>query len=144
MFDKGNDQDYNIAAVQQLNATALSTLDSETALGAGDEMGKPESLGQFEQLVLTAVYLLHGQGYTVTITEKVDELAGRRVLIGGVFTSLGRLQTRGLVSSRLSTPTKERGGKAKRYFKITPAGERALAQAKASAQQLLDALGDLA
>ena len=107
-------------------------------------MERTESLGQFEQLVLTAVYLLRGQGYTVNITEKVDELAGRRVLIGGVFTALGRLQNRGLVTSRLTTPTKERGGKAKRYFKITPAGERALAQAKASAQQLLDALGDLA
>ena len=144
MFDKAQDEYYNIIAVQQMNATALSTSDSETAFGADDEMEKPETLGQFELLVLTAVYLLRGQGYTVNITEKVDELAGRRVLIGGVFTSLGRLQTRGLVSSRLSTPTKERGGKAKRYFKITPAGERALAQAKAAAQQLLDALGGLA
>src|SRR5947209_3272427 len=144
MFDKGSDQYYNISVVQQMNDTALSTSDGDTALEADDEMEKPESLGQFEQLVLTAVYLLRGQGYTVNITEKVDELAGRRVLIGGVFTSLGRLQTRGMVSSRLSTPTKERGGKAKRYFKITPAGERSLAHAKASAQQLLDALGDLA
>ena len=135
MFDKELNEDYNFIAVQRDDVTALS-------IGAG--MERTASLGQFEQLVLTAVYLLHGQGYTVNITEKVDELAGRRVLIGGVFTALGRLQNRGLVTSRLSNPTKERGGKAKRYFKITPAGERALSQAKASAQQLLDALGDLA
>src|SRR5690349_14566536 len=114
MFDKELDQYYNISVDHRTNATTMLP-------GAGDEMEKPETLGQFELLVLTAVYLLHGQGYTVNITEKVDELAGRRVLIGGVFTSLGRLQTRGLVSSKLSTPTKERGGKAKRYFKITAA-----------------------
>ena len=107
-------------------------------------MEKTETLGQFEQFVLTAVYLLNGEGYTINVMEKVEELSGRRALIGAIYISLDRLHRKGLVSSRISKPTKARAGKARRVFKVTPAGELALVQAKASAKQLFDALGDLA
>lgn len=107
-------------------------------------MNKPESLGQFEQLVLTAAYLLRGEGYSVNITDKVNEMAPKRVMLGAVYVSLDRLESRGLVSSWFADPTPERGGKAKRYFKVTPAGESALGQMRATAQLLIDALGDLA
>jgi DNA-binding PadR family transcriptional regulator len=102
-----------------------------------------ESLGPFEIRVLTATYLLGGKGYSVTITDKVNEMSPKRVLLGAVYVSLDRLQSRGLVASWFSEPTSERGGKSRRYFKVTPAGERALAQAKASAQLWLEALGEL-
>lgn len=106
-------------------------------------MEKVETLGQFEQLVLTAAYLLQGKGYSVNITDKVIELAGKRVMLGAVYVSLDRLESRGLLTSWRSDPTPQRGGKSKRFFKVTPAGERALSQARATAEVLLDALGDL-
>jgi DNA-binding PadR family transcriptional regulator len=106
-------------------------------------MNKVESLGQFEQLVLTAAYLLRGEGYSVNITDKVNEMSSRPVMLGAVYVSLGRLESRGLVSSWFAEPTPTRGGKAKRYFKVTSAGESALAQLRATSQLLIDALADL-
>ena len=107
-------------------------------------MDKTVSLGQFEQLVLTAAYLLGGKGYSVTIQAKVNEMSPKPVMLGAVFISLDRLEGRGLVSSRFTDPTPERGGKSKRIFKVTLEGERALAQARATAAVLLDALEDFA
>ncbi len=56
-----------------------------------------ESLPEFDQMVLTAVFLLHGEGYAVNIAERVSDMAGKRVLLGSVFISLDRLQRLGLV-----------------------------------------------
>ena len=107
-------------------------------------METTESLGQFEQLVLTAAYLLRGEGYSVTITDKVAEMSAKRVMLGAVYVSLDRLERRGLLTSWFGERRPGRGGgKARRYFKITPAGERALAQTKATAKLLIDALGEL-
>src|SRR5437016_11755091 len=60
-----------------------------------------ESLAPLDQLVLTAIYLLHGEGYSVNITEKISDMSGARVLLGATFMSLSRLESLGLVSSRL-------------------------------------------
>ena len=71
MFDKELNEDYNCVAVQRNDATALS-------IGAGNNMERTESLGQFEQIVLTAVYVLRGQGYTVKVRGPGQESPGRR------------------------------------------------------------------
>jgi PadR family transcriptional regulator PadR len=105
---------------------------------------KFETLGQFEQLVLTATYLLRGEGYSVPIWDKVSELSEKRVMLGAVFVSLDRLQRKGLVTSWFGEATATRGGKAKRFFKVTDAGERALSHMKATAARLIDVLRDLA
>jgi DNA-binding MarR family transcriptional regulator len=85
-----------------------------------------ESLTSFDQLVLTAAYLLRGQGYPVNVTEKVGEMSGTRALLGSVLVSLDRLESKYLISSREI----EEEGKTRRYFTVTLHGEQALAHAK--------------
>jgi PadR family transcriptional regulator, regulatory protein PadR len=100
---------------------------------------KVESLGQFEQLVLTAVLALQEDAYGVTIHEKVEELAQpKAVSLGAIYVTLDRLEDKGLVSSWLSDPTPERGGRAKRFYRLEAQGERALRDAAIAAKRLWD------
>jgi len=62
--------------------------------------------------------------YGVPIARVIEEGTGREVGIGSVYAALERLQQKGLVDSRLGAPTPERGGRAKRYFRVTAAGLR--------------------
>jgi PadR family transcriptional regulator, regulatory protein PadR len=104
-------------------------------------MAKPISIGQFEQLVLTAVLSLKEDAYGVTIHEKVAELARpKSVSLGAVYVTLDRLEDKGLVSSWLSEPTAERGGRAKRCYRMEALGERALQESTATAQRIFEAL----
>jgi len=103
-----------------------------------------ETLGQFEQLVLTTVYMLNGQGYTVTICDEVNKMTQpKRVMVGTVHVSLVRMLGKGLLSSHFANPTARRGGKAKRYFQVTAEGERALRHAMATAKLMSDRLDGL-
>ncbi len=104
-------------------------------------MAKPDSIGQFEQLVLTAVLSLKEDAYGVTIHEKVGELARpKSISLGAVYVTLDRLEDKGLVSSWLSEPRAERGGRAKRCYRMEALGERALQESAATAKRILDAL----
>jgi PadR family transcriptional regulator PadR len=90
-------------------------------------MARPDSLGQFEQLVLTAILTLRDEAYGVTIHSKVQELARpKAVSLGAVYVTLDRLEDKGMVASWLSDPTPERGGRAKRCYRLEALGERAL------------------
>jgi DNA-binding PadR family transcriptional regulator len=84
-------------------------------------------LGEFEQLVLLAVVRLDDNAYGATIRGELLERAGRDVSPGAIFTTLERLEARGLVTSRYGEPTPERGGRRKRYYSLRPEGRRALA-----------------
>jgi len=84
-------------------------------------------LGEFEQLVLFAV-LQQDEPYGVTIRDVIEERTGRRASAGSVYTTLERLEARGLVSSHWGEPTAERGGKRKRFYRVKPAGREALAK----------------
>ena len=102
-------------------------------------MAKTESLGQFEQLVLTAVLSLGENAYGVTIHAKVEQLARPKgVLLGAVYVTLDRLEEKGLLSSRLTDPTPERGGRAKRCYRLEAAGERALQESAITARRMWD------
>jgi PadR family transcriptional regulator PadR len=104
-------------------------------------MAKHDSIGQFEQLVLTAVLSLREDAYGVTIHEKVGELARpKAVSLGAVYVTLDRLEDKGLVSSWLSEPTAERGGRAKRCYRLEALGERALQESAATAKRIWDTL----
>ena len=81
-------------------------------------------LGNFELMVLLAVIRLDNGAYGVTITRALEVGAAREVAIGSVYAALDRLQGKGLVTSRLGEPTPERGGRAKRYFRVTASGVR--------------------
>jgi len=103
-----------------------------------------ERLSDFDQLVLTAIYLLHGDGYSVNITDKVSEMSGESVLLGSTFGSLTRLQKRGLIRARMADPQTEPEHQGRRYFTATLSGERALAEARETSKIVADFLGDFA
>ena len=102
------------------------------------------SLGQFEQLVLTAIVGLRDEAYGVTIHERVQKLAApRSVALGAVYVTLDRLEDKGLVTSWHTDPTPERGGRAKRCFQIEALGERALKEAADTARRMQDVLTEV-
>jgi len=104
-------------------------------------MAKPDSLGQFEQLVLTAILTLHDEAYGVTIHSKVAELARPKAAsLGAVYVTLDRLEDKGLVASWLSDPTPERGGRARRYYRLQALGEQALEESAATAKRIWDSI----
>jgi PadR family transcriptional regulator PadR len=104
-------------------------------------MAKPDSIGQFEQLVLTAILSLKEDAYGVTVHEKVGELVRpKSVSLGAIYVTLDRLEDKGLISSWLSEPTAERGGRAKRCYRMEALGERALQESAATAMRIIDSL----
>ena len=82
-------------------------------------------LGEFEQLVLFAVLQLD-DAYGARIRQEIERRTGRAVSAGAVYTTLERLEARGLLTSSWGEPTPERGGKRKRYYALRPAGRQAL------------------
>ena len=102
-------------------------------------MTQIDSLGQFEQLVLSAIVALGDKAYAVTIHEKVEDLAQpKSVSSGAVYITLDRLEDKGLVRSWLADPTPERGGRRKRYYQLQAAGERALEESLKAALRMVD------
>ena len=100
-------------------------------------MPRSDSLGQFEQLVLTAIVTLGDDAYGVTIHKKVHQLASSKsVTLGAVYVALDRLHEKGFVTSRLSEPTAARGGRAKRCYRLEVPGERALKESLATARRM--------
>jgi DNA-binding PadR family transcriptional regulator len=107
-------------------------------------MAKPESLGQFEQLVLTAILSLREDAYGVTIHSKVEELARpKAVSLGAVYVTLDRVEDKGFVTSWLSDPTPERGGRAKRCYRLEALGERALEESAVTAKRVWDSIVEI-
>ena len=98
------------------------------------------NLGEFEQLILLAILRLGDEAYGVTIRAELSEKAGRNVAPGALFTALDRLETKGLLTSRMGDPTPQRGGRAKRYVTVTAEGRRALVRALQAYERLLDGL----
>jgi PadR family transcriptional regulator, regulatory protein PadR len=104
-------------------------------------MADPESLGVFEQLILTSILALWDNAYGVTIRAKVQQLSHpKSVSLGAVYVTLDRLEEKGLVTSWLSDPTRERGGRAKRCYRLEPLGEGALEAAAVTAKRMFDSI----
>jgi PadR family transcriptional regulator, regulatory protein PadR len=87
-----------------------------------------DTIGEFEQLVMLAVLRLDDDAYGTTIREELRSRADRDVSPGAVFTTLERLEARGLVTSEYGDPTAERGGRRKRFYHLSTAGRRALSR----------------
>ena len=83
-------------------------------------------LGELEQIVLLAVLRAGDEAYAVPILEQIERQTGRKVARGALYTALERLETKGCLRSRLGEPLPERGGRARRYFTVTPAAVGAL------------------
>src|SRR5215467_11157537 len=94
------------------------------------------SLGEFEYLVLLAVLRLGDEAYGVPIQRELEERAGRRVTVGALYATLDRLEGKRLLESWFADPTPQRGGRSKRYFRVTAAGEDALVDTKATYERM--------
>lgn len=108
-------------------------------------MKTPTPLGEFEQVVLLAILRLEDDAYGVTIREEIHACTRRAVSPGAIYTTLERLEQKGYVVAREGAPTPQRGGRAKRLYKVTRAGKSSLAAAQKAFQRLLaglDLLGE--
>jgi DNA-binding PadR family transcriptional regulator len=87
-------------------------------------------LGDIEHLVLLAILRLGREAYGIPILEEVCARSGREVSRATVYVALKRLEQKGLVASKLGDSTPERGGRAKRFFKLKPNGLKALRESR--------------
>jgi DNA-binding PadR family transcriptional regulator len=87
-------------------------------------------LGDLEHLVLLAILRLGKDAYGIPILDEVSARSGRDVSRATVYVALKRLEQKGLVTSRLGESTPERGGRAKRFFKLKPPGLKALRESR--------------
>lgn len=98
------------------------------------------SLGEFEQIVLLAVLRLGDDAYGVTILSEIAACTGRNPSPGALYTTLHRMEDKGLVTFRDGSPTPERGGRAKRFVIVTRKGRNAVAMAQAAYRSLMEGL----
>jgi DNA-binding PadR family transcriptional regulator len=94
-------------------------------------MPPTDALGEFEQCLLLAILHLRDQAYGVSIRQEVERRTSRSVAVGALYTSLARLERKGYVRTELADPTPQRGGRAKRFFTLRPAGAAALRHSRA-------------
>ncbi len=102
-------------------------------------------LGEFEQIVLLAILRLGDNAYGVSIRNEIAECTGREPAPGALYTTIDRMEEKGLAQSRMGDPTPQRGGRAKRYIKVTKRGRAAVIAVQHSYRRLLqgiDLLGD--
>ena len=93
-------------------------------------------LGELEQLVLLAILRSGPEAYGVSIGRVLHEETGRALTLATVHKTLSRLEEKGLVTSRMGEPTRQRGGRRRRHYAITPAGRRELTKALATLRRL--------
>jgi DNA-binding PadR family transcriptional regulator len=92
-------------------------------------MLKQSPLGDFEQLVLLGVLRLGDEAYGAAIRQEIHQRSGRDVSINAVYTTLDRLEGKGLLRSAVGKPTPQRGGRRRKFYALRPAGATALRQA---------------
>lgn len=101
-------------------------------------------LGEFEEIVLLTVAILHEEAYGVAIIEEMEKRLCRKVSIGALQTVLRRLEDKGLLSSAFGEATNIRGGKRKRFFTLTKSGQKALNETKDQRMSLWNAIPKIA
>ena len=97
-------------------------------------------LGEFEQLILFSVLQLGDEAYGVAIRETIEERTGRRVSSGAIYTTLGRLEDRGLVTSHTESPQEGRTGRPRKYYALKREGAQALNASYATIQSMAGGL----
>ena len=101
---------------------------------------RPDTLGEYEQCLLLAVVHLGEEAYGVTVRQEIETRTGRDIALGALYTSLGRLEQKGYLRSKMSDPTPQRGGRSKRYFALTATGAAALRQSRARLARMWEGL----
>jgi PadR family transcriptional regulator, regulatory protein PadR len=105
---------------------------------------KGNYIGELEELVLLTVGILHPDAYGVAVMDELDKQAGRDLNISAVHAVLTRLEEKGMLKSKMSEPTEERGGRRKRIFLLTAAGKRALEEAQELRTQMFNQIPKMA
>lgn len=95
-----------------------------------EEMSRPDYLGEFELVVMISIIRLGEDAYGVPISREIEQQTARNVTFGSVYATLDRLERKGFVRSSLGEATPERGGRAKRYFRVTTTGLRMVRETK--------------
>ncbi|HUA01939.1 MAG TPA: helix-turn-helix transcriptional regulator [Candidatus Aquilonibacter sp.] len=106
-------------------------------------MPKRDYLSEFELMVLLAVLRLGDEAYGVPISREIEQQSGREVALGSVYAALERLEEKDLVQSEFGEPTPQRGGRAKKYFRVTRKGLREARQARNALLNLWQGLREL-
>jgi DNA-binding PadR family transcriptional regulator len=99
-------------------------------------MPRGEFLGSLEHIVLLAMVRLGDDAYGMAVRREIESRTGRNLSIGATYATLERLEAKGLVSSYTGEPTAQRGGRAKRHFRVTAEGRRALTIAQDALQKM--------
>lgn len=102
-----------------------------------------KTVGEFEEVVLLIVAILHGDAYSVSIIAEMAQRLNRNVSLGAIQTVLKRLENKGLLESKFGNATNERGGKRKRLYTITARGQDLLDQTRTQRNSLWDAIPKL-
>jgi len=108
-----------------------------------EEMSSRGRFGEWELMVILALMRLGDDAYGVPICREIEEQTGREVAVGSVYATLERLEEKGFVSSELGEPTAERGGRAKRYFRVTTNGVREVRKTQRALMNLWSGLPQL-
>ena len=93
-------------------------------------------LGEFEELVLLTIGVLYDEAYGVAIKKEMEKQVNRTVSIGAIHAAVNRLEEKGFLESRFGDPTRERGGKRKKFYRVTTEGQEALQEAWNMRQKL--------
>ncbi|UZR97996.1 helix-turn-helix transcriptional regulator [Chondrinema litorale] len=101
-------------------------------------------LGEFEELVLLTIGVLYDNAYGVMIKKELENQAGRKISIGAVHAAVNRLEDKAYLESYFGEPSKERGGKRKKFYKVTTYGQKVLKESMEMRQRLWKQIPDIA
>lgn len=104
---------------------------------------KEYQLGEFEEVVLLTVAILHGDAYGVSIKQEIEERLDRQVSVSALQTALRRMEKKGYLKSEFGEATAMRGGKRKRFFQVTRTGKSALDYTKETRSKLWSAVPNI-
>ncbi len=99
---------------------------------------KGSNIGEFEELVLLIIAILDDEAYGVSIKEELEKQSGRKISIGAVHASTNRLVEKGFLDAAFGEVTLQRGGKRKKYYKVTSFGQKALGESRDMRNRLWD------
>ena len=103
-------------------------------------MASRDYLGEFEHVVILALLRLGDRAYGVTVRQEIEGRINRDVSIGAIYATLDRLEAKGYVKSELGDPTPERGGRSKRFFRVSAKGVSAVNRTHRALQSMTDGL----
>ncbi len=134
----GNSSEARAASCDEL----LNTLDLSNNVVYSTRVPRhiPVPLGEFEQLVLLAVLCAGDEAYGLSVYTELTKRTRRPVARGAVYMTLDRLEKKGLLRSSQSAPLPTRGGRARRYYEVTPSALSALKAARQTLVRLWEAL----